>query len=89
MIFLRHVFGFFYKSGKAILYTFSVALSINRKAGRTAGFFIEKDAYNIYLSFSIIRRITSRSVSRMPSRAMVLTARMVFSTPCTTIPSPP
>ena len=34
-----------------------------------------------FLSLPIIRRMTSLSVPRMPSRAMVLTARMVFSTP--------
>ena len=40
-------------------------------------------------SSPIIRRMISLSVSRMPSRAMLLTARMVFSTPLTTMPSPP
>ena len=42
-----------------------------------------------FLSLPIMRRMTSLSVPRMPSRAMVLTARMVFSTPWTTMPSPP
>ena len=40
-------------------------------------------------SSPIIRRMISLSVSRIPSRAMLLTARMVFSTPLTMMPSPP
>lgn len=37
----------------------------------------------------VIRRMMVRSVSRMPSLARVPTLRMVFSTPLTTMPSPP
>lgn len=37
----------------------------------------------------IIMRIIVRSVSRMPSLASVPMLRIVFSTPLTTIPSPP
>src|SRR5699024_12303795 len=37
----------------------------------------------------VISRMIGRSVSRIPSLARVPTLRMVFSTPLTTMPSPP
>ena len=64
----------------------TVALPAPRAAeGREAR---DKDLHRT-ASSPIIRRMISLSVSRIPSRAMLLTARMVFSTPLTTMPSPP
>ena len=55
------------------------------KPSRKGSSFSIEESYQ----FPIIRRMTSLSVPRMPSRAIVLTARIVFSTPSTTMPSPP
>ena len=56
-----------------------------KKAGRHAA----AGKFHMCQCSWIIMRMIVRSVSRMPSLASVPMLRIVFSTPLTTIPSPP